>query len=344
MKNLKKVLNYITHPMITILLLLIISCIIVIGTLYEVKFGILAAHQKFYNSWLILFWGFVPFPGLRLLMSITFVHLLLSICQKTKLNLRSILLSFVHIGVLIFVTGALLSGYMKYEFTLPLMEGEISEQIYSTNQWTLVAFSNDPNSNMNPTRWSIDKLKKEQVIFNSHEKVTFLNRTTYSHENKDFHSQTGHYPIVYLKTSQQNEPIKIESMSEQPTALQLNGQQLYFQIVPTEMILPFKIQLIKFTEEKHPGSMIARSYESQVRVYENGTTRDVKIAMNRPFRIQGYSFFQSGFQIQDNKYVSVFAVVKNSGRLFPYIAGLILCFSLLFYFSFLLFIPKETKS
>ena len=58
-------------------------------------------------------------------------------------------------------------------------------------------------------------------------------------------------------------------------------------------------------------------------------TRDILIKMNEPLRYKGYTFYQASFIEGKLKDTSVLAVVKNYGRLFPYISSIIMCFGLL---------------
>jgi hypothetical protein len=45
------------------------------GTVYQVEHGLFAAQERFYNSWLILVAGFVPFPGTQLVLAVLLVNL-----------------------------------------------------------------------------------------------------------------------------------------------------------------------------------------------------------------------------------------------------------------------------
>ena len=58
------------------------------------------------------------------------------------------------------------------------------------------------------------------------------------------------------------------------------------------------------------------------------TTRNV-IRMNEPLRHRGYTFYQASFTADDIGEATVLAVVRNSGRLFPYISSVIVCFGML---------------
>jgi hypothetical protein len=55
--------------------------------------------------------------------------------------------------------------------------------------------------------------------------------------------------------------------------------------------------------------------------------------MNKPFRYKDYTFFQSSYGIDsDGQEFSSFAVVKNAGRLVPYIASFLTTLGLIIHF------------
>jgi len=95
--------------------------------------------------------------------------------------------------------------------------------------------------------------------------------------------------------------------------------------------LPFEIELIKFTLKRYPGSNSPSSYESLVRVHDNGKTEEHLIAMNRVLDYRGYRFFQSSFDTDEKG--SVLSVNQDvAGRNITYAGyillglGFILCF------------------
>ncbi len=74
---------------------------------------------------------------------------------------------------------------------------------------------------------------------------------------------------------------------------------------------------------------MAKSYESHVRIIDGNSAWESVISMNEPLRYKGYSFFQSSFIAAPSGDISVFAVVWNAGRTFPYIAGLTMSIGLI---------------
>ncbi len=86
---------------------------------------------------------------------------------------------------------------------------------------------------------------------------------------------------------------------------------------------PFKIELIKFTLTRYPGSASPSSYESEVLVHVDGKTIPHHIYMNNVLDVKGYRFFQASYD-KDEK-GTVLSVNKDvAGRNVTYGGYLIL--------------------
>ena len=59
--------------------------------------------------------------------------------------------------------------------------------------------------------------------------------------------------------------------------------------------LPFDIELKDFVLTRYPGSQSPSSYESYLRLHNEGTTKDVKVYMNNVLDIKGYRFYQASY-------------------------------------------------
>ena len=121
-----------------------------------------------------------------------------------------------------------------------------------------------------------------------------------------------------------------------------NGNKFYLELRNLRTYLPFDIELIDFQKILHPNTDIPKSFSSDINLIENGIPRHVLIKMNEPFRHKGYTFYQSSFLEGEFSDISVLAVVKNYGRLFPYISSIIMCIGILFHLT--LKIPKNRKN
>jgi uncharacterized membrane protein len=80
-----------------------------------------------------------------------------------------------------------------------------------------------------------------------------------------------------------------------------------------EAALPFKVTLLRFSNEPYPGSRMASTFESTVRVEdpEQGTFETL-ISMNHPLHHRGYIFFQSSF-VEGRPMMSIFSVARAPG-------------------------------
>ena len=81
--------------------------------------------------------------------------------------------------------------------------------------------------------------------------------------------------------------------------------------------------------------------DTDINLIENNLPRRVLIQMNEPLRHSGYTFFQSSFIEGLDIDTTVLAVVKNYGRLFPYISSIIMSIGLLLHL--LINLPKLFK-
>jgi hypothetical protein len=82
---------------------------------------------------------------------------------------------------------------------------------------------------------------------------------------------------------------------------------------PPELATPFQVTLLDFNSEKYPGSNMAATYESFIRVDdpERGVSEH-HISMNHPLHYRGYIFFQASF-VEGQPMMSIFSVARSPG-------------------------------
>jgi len=80
-----------------------------------------------------------------------------------------------------------------------------------------------------------------------------------------------------------------------------------------EVAVPFRVTLLKFNSDKYPGSNMAATYESWVRVDdpERGVSEH-HVSMNNPLHYRGYIFFQASF-VEGTPMMSIFSVARAPG-------------------------------
>jgi ResB-like family len=99
-----------------------------------------------------------------------------------------------------------------------------------------------------------------------------------------------------------------------------------------EVALPFQVQLMKFNSDKYPGSNMAATYESWVRVDdpERGVSEH-HISMNHPLHYRGYIFFQASF-VEGEPMMSIFSVARSPGLPLVYVGVSLISLGVLWMF------------
>ena len=101
-------------------------------------------------------------------------------------------------------------------------------------------------------------------------------------------------------------------------------------------MLPFSVRLVDFKRDVYPDTDKARSYSSDVMILDNGVEWPERIEMNKPLRYKGYTFYHSSFEQAAPMQPTILSVVKNKGRVFPYITTLIIPAGLLLHIGIIL--------
>jgi hypothetical protein len=86
--------------------------------------------------------------------------------------------------------------------------------------------------------------------------------------------------------------------------------------------------------ERYAGTEIPKNFSSRVTLIdpERSVNRDVLIYMNHPLRYRGETFYQAGFQKDDQ--ATILQVVHNPSFIAPYVACVIVAAGLLVQFGF----------
>ena len=286
-----------------------------------------------------------------LVMSINLCALSLrkSLWQYKKLGIL-----IVHFGALLLLFGGGITAYFSYEGRMTIKEGNSSNYIedYYIKELAVIAADQTSISFSQEQLFSSNTLNYNYGSSNFDIKIlSFLvNSKPIKRIEKcvECMGKFKSYQLVELKPNKEFEQnnsaviFKIQGISDtvdgvyasmifenDRNAIDLGTEQLTIFVRPKRTIIPFSIELVDFKEVLHPGTDIAKSYSSEVILSTGDLNRDVLIAMNEPLRYRDYTFFQAAFNRADNTEYSTLAVVKNYGRLFPYISSIIMSVGLL---------------
>jgi hypothetical protein len=329
--------------------------LVVVGTLAQASIGLYAAQERYFSSWWMLA-GPVPLPGGRLTLTIVFVNLLMMFLKPETWTVRHLGLKITHLGALLLLVGGFLTAYYSSESNMVIPEGETARYVSDYRRLELaVVDERDPAYDdvvafgegwfRAGARLRDEALPVEIEVQEFHRNCRAVRRDVPMDEpyrglaqrftlraepaNPDGEQRgglqvrvTGAGPAgdgIYLLLEHLSEDPRIDTEAG-PRTLVLRRARTY---------LPFQLELIDFEKQLHPGTQMARSYQSEVNLIEGGTERRVVIKMNEPLRHGGWTFYQASYIEGRDSDTTVLAAVKNYGRLFPYISSLIMCLGLL---------------
>ncbi len=141
---LSRILKILASLRVTVACLLILALLTVMGTLYQVDHGLYAAKLRFFGAWVVMFFGWLPFPGVNTTIAALAVNLLASALVKMDRRLKQSGVILVHLGILVLICGAAAIHYGTQESVLTLGEGEFSSSAAILRNSTLVGYRELP--------------------------------------------------------------------------------------------------------------------------------------------------------------------------------------------------------
>lgn len=334
---------------LTVIGLGMLFILILWGTLYQVEYGLYLAQQRFFDSWIIWLFNFIPLPGAQLVMAALFINLICNMVLRFTYGWRQIGMVTIHMGLLLLLAGGWVTQRFGQEAFLTLQEGEISNLASSYRDWEIAAWRGTDGPEREIVAIDTATLKPGstlpfdalgvQLVVDS----WYPNSRAFASPDPALKARVINQSGITLvegsphhKDPQEDIPAGIFSVQmpetdgrklilfggEAETARMAVGDDtVYFSLRRKRIPLPMTVNLIKFTKEFHPNSQIPKSFSSVIEVDIHGVLREVLVEMNQPFRYQGYTFYQASYaDLGQGAHLSTFAVTHNVGRLIPYIA------------------------
>lgn len=118
-----------------------------------------------------------------------------------------------------------------------------------------------------------------------------------------------------------------------PVTVTAGGKSYTLELRNKREYKPYSVELLEFEHGVYPGTDIPKDFASTVRVTDTATgdDRTVRIWMNNPLRYLGDSFYQHAVMYGDSG--TILQVVRNPGRLLPYIACLMVTAGMMLHFG-----------
>ena len=353
--NIKSIAKIVGSPKIFVYVVIWLMFLVVVGTLAQREQGLYLAQQKYFSSW-FTWLSFIPIPSGRLIMTIMVINLSCYFFRPNIFKKNKIGITIVHSGVIMLLVGGGLTAIFSSEGNMVIEEGKTSDFIedYYLKEFVIVnTFSTDYDEFiifeeplLKPGRVLKDELISFEIeildyytnceplprLYKGDKTLKGMAKNFYLEEKTDEKEYEKNISgIVYrIYDSNSDEDGIYIGYLGQPVTQSIKENYLII-LRRLRTYVPFKIQLIDFKKVLHPGTNIAKSYSSDINLIQNNISRKVLIQMNEPLRHQGYTFYQASFMEGESGDVTVLAAVKNYGRVFPYIATIIMCIGLLFH-------------
>ncbi len=340
-------------------LILYLMGLLIIGTLFQKQIGVYQAENLFFSSYWILVMGVFPIPGTKTILAFILISLLFRLgLERWKIQkIGSLLL---HSGVVLLLFGGFISSFLKQEGAMVIKKGESVDYMQDYHSYELVII--DPsNQDGIETIISFDQsqLKKNRVLhtdyFPFQIKIEQFFKNVSLVKNTRINQQAyGVRRLYHLKKeplekiNEENRAGLLFSVSRQDKLnlsdyliienlefpQYIHAQNKRYQIIlrHKRTYLPFSIKLLEFRYMNHPGTRLAKHYQSDLLIEDQNTSLwKTSIKMNQPVRYKGYTLYQSSFEETQTQTTTILAIVYNKVRLFPYISGLIMMVGILWH-------------
>jgi hypothetical protein len=105
-----------------------------------------------------------------------------------------------------------------------------------------------------------------------------------------------------------------------PQTFTYGGRTWQIALRPLRYYKPYNVTLLAFNHDLYPGTDVPKNFSSKIHLNDpaRGEDRDILIYMNNPFRYHGETFYQSGFEPDDQG--TILQVVRNPASITPYAA------------------------
>ena len=367
---------------LTVVLLILSLVLVFVATLDQVNLGIWAVQEKYFRSLFVMWTApgtglALPiFPGGYLIGGLLLINLVFAHIYRFQLTWKKLGIQLAHAGIILLLIGELLTGLLQQDSYLRLDTGE-TKSFSESQRGMELAVLDQTNPAYDEVVAVPESVLAEKGLI-QHPKLPFKVRIQGYYPNATMQRReqapgaaptmatTGigtqialvPLPITY-KTDERNMPaVYAEVLGTEgslgiwllspalgmPQTFSYQNRNFQLTLRSVRYYKPFTVQLLKFTHDKYPGTEIPKNFASRVRVKSDDkqTDREVLIFMNNPLRYGGYTFYQAGYE--NNDQTSILQVVRNPGWLIPYVSCIMMGLGLCIQFGFHLtgFIRKRS--
>lgn len=349
---LKRLINILTSLRLTVICLSLAMVLVFVGTFAQVRLGLYAAQENYFQSFFVLWAGIPVFPGGYLLGTVLLVNLIAAHIRRFKWSGKKAGIFMVHAGLIILLLGQLATELFSVESSMRITEGESVNYSQSFRENELVVIdTSSPASN------TVISFPEEMLEANRELQVPqtpFKLRVHQYWNNSDFTNAavhgavatgvtngigTGLFVLPRREATAMDDRDLPSSVVEVLTPQASLGtwllssqigrrQSVEFEGKTYDLALrfkryykPYSIHLIDFSHDKYAGTQTPKNFSSRV-ILDNpakGENRERLIKMNDPLRYGGETYYQGSFDPRDDR-VTILQVVRNPVWVTPYVS------------------------
>ena len=365
---LDRLVSFFTSLRLTVVLLVMGLVLVFIGTLAQVDLGLYEVQRRYFQSFVVTWgpagsgWKIPVFPGGYLIGGLLLINL---VCSMVKIGFspKKLGIQIIHVGLILLLVGQLATDKLASEGLMHVRLGETKSFSESDRRYELaISDSADPghatvtavpDSRLIPGE-TLDLGLPFRIKIRDYFPNSALARQEVAGFAKSPATAGGGVGLWYhaeprvTKMEERDIPTAIVDLVQPdgkalgilllsayfdgPEHVDVGGKHYDLSLRLRRYYKPFSLNLVEFRHDVYKGTMIPKNFSSLVRLNNpgSGEQREVKIYMNNPLRYGGFTFYQSGFD-PDNQ-GSTLQVVRNPGWLAPYFGCVIVGGGLLLQF------------
>jgi hypothetical protein len=356
------------------LLLLDLFLLTLFGTLYQVEAGLFEAQKRYFESWFVVQRTPVPLvlPGGLLCMGLLAVNLFVGGLVRIRKSARTAGVIVVHVGIALMLAAGFVKLYHSEDGHLTLREGEQGDEFLSHYLWEVALWDARQTTGVVEHLVAHEELTAlvggRSRTFTSTalpfdvELSGFLPNCEALPKGPMWQADSAVVDGYALKRLEPDPEVErnlagltirfrdratgatredlLWGFERHPATFESGGKTWAASLRRMRYSMPFTVRLEDIRREDHPGTAMARSYESDVTKIEGATEQKIRIQMNEPLRHGGLVLFQSGYNVDrvSGREVSTFSVVRNPSDHWPLYSCIVIGIGLV-----LAFVPKLVR-
>jgi len=360
----RRFVDLLTSLKLTIICLAAAMVLVFAGTLAQVHLGIHEAQQRYFQSFFV-WWPpesrglrMPVFPGGHLIGAILLVNLVAAHAKRFRWAWRKLGIHLTHAGLIIMLAGGLFTDLFAVESHMRLGVGDTKNYSEDARRKELAVIDTTDNGADEVTAIPDNILRQSRSIDHWSLPFRIVVRSFYQNSRLRILSGTDKGAQIVVQSAPRATGVDehdvtsaaieiipkhsgtslgtwlVSDALDAPQTFSCDGRNWMIALRPIRYYKPYSVTLQKFTHERYAGTEIPKNFSSRVTLIdpERIVNRDVLIYMNHPLRYRGETFYQAGFQKDDQ--ATILQVVHNPSFIAPYAACVIVAAGLLVQFGY----------